>query len=517
MGPRKKHTQKIDVQGRIEQMSLPLDLESRADTTLQEQIFSQIRDMIFDGRLKGGDSLPASRSLSEQIGVSRNTALFAYERLLSEGYVETRPSVGTFVCKLLPDSAIHLAGQPQSEIDIAPCNIPAVQFTGRVQRVVNPHRLDIDQDFWVGRPDPTSFPLRLWRRLIVQQLLRLGTNLTEYGDPAGYVPLRQCIADHLGPARGVIASPENTIIVGGSQEGLNLVARLLLGPKTSVILEQPCYQGAAYVFESYTEHIVPIPVDREGLEVDRLPNVKNAIVYVTPSHQYPTGVTLALNRRLRLLEWADRTGSCIIEDDYDSDFRYQGAPLTALKGLDRRGNVIYLGTFSKSIGAGIRIGYLVVPDALAKQARRLKGLMNNGQPVLEQAALVSFMEQGGYNRHLRLIRRRYELRRDCLIESLRRNFGDVELLGIRGGMHLTWRLPQDFPDPEIVEAIALEQRVGVYSAKSAAAETFGSTEFCKRLVVFGYSSLEEKDIALGIDRLAAGLAAYRESNPGAAQ
>jgi len=506
-----------NVHGRTARMSLPLELETRADTTLQVQIFDQIRSMIFDGRLKGGDSLPASRLLSEQIGVSRNTTLLAYERLLFEGYVETRPSVGTFVCKLIPDSTLQLPDHRQSEIGATPNNIPEIQFTGNVQRVLNPHHSDIDQDFWVGRPDPTSFPLRRWRRLIVQQLLRLGTNLTEYGDPAGYVPLRQCIADHLGPARGIVASTDNTIIVGGSQEGINLVARLLLGPKTSVILEQPCYQGAAYVFESFKAPITPIPVDQDGLKVDRLPNVRNAIVYVTPSHQYPTGVTMTLSRRLRLLEWADRTGSCIIEDDYDSDFRYQGAPLTALKGLDKRGNVIYLGTFSKSIGAGIRIGYMVIPDALAKQARRLKGLMNNGQPVLEQAALVSFMEEGGYNRHLRVIRKRYETRRDCLISALKRNFGDVELLGIRGGMHLAWRLPEDFPDPEILEAIALEQRVGIYSVKSAAAEEFGGTEFGERLVIIGYSSLDEKNITSGIDRLAFGLAAYRGSNPGAMQ
>jgi len=511
MEPQKKKKSVRDL-GRKKRMSIPLVLEVNTDKPLQLQIFDQIRNMIFDGRLKGGDSLPASRMLSEQIGVSRNTTLLAYERLLAEGYIETKPSVGTFVSRCLPDETMQLTQPILQKDKKAKSNLPPVRFLGPVQRVFNPNRADIDHDFWIGRPDPDSFPLHQWRRLIAQQLLRLGTRLTEYGDPAGYYPLRQAIADHLGPSRGIITSPENIIIVGGSQEGLNLIARLLQGPKTPVILEQPCYQGAAYVFESYNALIHPIPVDRRGMLIDQLPNVKNAICYVTPSHQYPTGVTLSLNRRLHLLEWAARTGSCIIEDDYDSDFRYQGAPLTALKGLDGQDNVIYLGTFSKSIGAGIRIGYMIVPSGLIKSACRLKGLMNNGQPILEQAALVDFMEKGGYSRHLRVIRRRYEQRRDSLVEALKRNFGDVDLMGLRGGMHLTWRLPDSFPSPKTLEAIALRQRVGLYSLKSAAAVDFGATAFSKNLIALGYSSLNEKDIHEAIDGVAFGLEQYNLEN-----
>ncbi len=493
-------------------MSLVLELNRSTDTSLQVQIFDQIRSMILDGRLRSGDSLPASRLLSEQIGVSRNTTLLAYERLLAEGYIETRPSVGTFVGPCLPESTMQLTcPSPGTLGGIVNGKCPPVCFSGRVQRVVNPHRKDIDQDFWIGRPDPASFPLQRWRRLVMQQLPRLGTNLTEYGDPAGLPVLRQAIADHLGPARGFVTSADNVVIVAGSQEGLNLVARLLVRPKTPVVLEQPCYQGAAYVFENHDAHVHPIPVDRSGLDVGLLPNRKCGLCYVTPSHQYPTGVTLSLERRLHLLDWASRTNSYIIEDDYDSDFRYQGAPLTALKGLDGQGRVIYMGTFSKSIGAGIRIGYLVVPDALVKHAHCLKGLMNNGHPVLEQSTLAEFMVRGGYSRHLRLIRRRYKLRRDCLIEKLQEHFGDVELIGIRGGMHLVWRLPRDFPKPRTFESIALANRVGIYSLESAAAETFGPTEFCDRLIVLGYSSLTEKEISKGIENVARGLEAYTRS------
>ncbi len=493
-------------------MLLPLELKNGSKKPLQVQIFDQIRSMILDGRLKSGDSLPASRLLSEQMGVSRNTTLLAYDRLIAEGYIETKPSVGTFVSSSLPETALHLRCRSETKFNGGAYCLPQVQYSSRVQRVVNPHRAKLAQDFWIGRPDPASFPLHKWRRLVAQQLPRLGTRLTEYGDPAGLEQLRQAIADHLGPARGIITTADNVVIVGGSQEGLNLIARLLLNPKTSAVLEQPCYQGAAYVFESYNAHIRPIPVDRQGLNVNDLPDTKNAIAYVTPSHQYPTGVMLSLDRRIHLLDWAAQTGSYIIEDDYDSDFRYQGAPLTALKGLDNYGYVIYLGTFSKSIGAGIRIGYLVLPDELKKPAKRLKALMNNGQPVLEQAALAEFMNQGGYGRHLRVIRKRYQLRRDCLITALSRHFGDVELLGVNGGMHLTWRIPKELPDPGTLESIALKRKVGLYSLKSAAAEEFGGTEFSKRLTVLGYSSLTEKEIGKGISQVAKGVKQFRSSN-----
>ncbi|MGI9501750.1 MAG: PLP-dependent aminotransferase family protein, partial [Geminicoccaceae bacterium] len=386
-------------------LQLPLALEAESERSLQAQIFDQIRSMILDGRLRLGDPLPASRLLSEQMGVSRNTTILAYERLLSEGYIETKPSVGTFVSPTLPDKALRSEYLPLKEGSNHAAKAPLIQFSGRVQSVFNPHGAHLDQDFWVGRPDADTFPRRAWKRLLCEQISKLGAGLTAYGGPEGYQPLRKAIASYLGPARGIAAAEDQIIIVGGSQDGLNLIARLLLGPDTVVALEQPCYQGAAYVFESFNADIRPIPVDADGLQVELLEDVGNAIVYVTPSHQYPTGAMLTPERRQRLLDWAAATGSSVIEDDYDSDFRYDGSPLTALKGLDAKGNVIYLGTFSKSIGAGIRLGYLVVPESLIEPARRLKSLMNNnGQPILEQAVLAEFMNQDGYSRHLRTIR-----------------------------------------------------------------------------------------------------------------
>ena len=263
-----------------------------------------------------------------------------------------------------------------------------VLFKGRVPTVVNPNRHKLAIDFWVGRPDPHSFPTNIWRRLIIRNLTSGNPNLTEYRDPAGIFGLRKAIAEHLGPARGINTTPEQVIVVNGSQEALNLVARLLIEKDTRVVTECPCYQGAAYVLESYGAQLNPVRVDKNGLDVSELPQTRISLAYVTPSHQYPMGATLPLERRVRLLDWAWEVGAYIVEDDYDSDFRHHGSPLTAVAGQDRHGCVIYMGTFSKSIGAGLRLGYLVVPNELVDPARTVKTLMDNGHSWLDQAVLI---------------------------------------------------------------------------------------------------------------------------------
>lgn len=485
-------------------MTLPLKLNPAADAPLQTQIFEQVQRMIFDGSLKPGTPLPATRILSEQAGVSRNTVVLAYERLMAEGYIESRRSVGTFVSTCLPEDSLLLDGPPLpangNRHELAE---PApVRFKGRAPTVVNPNRRSLVCDFWVGRPDPRSFPIKAWRRILLRKLAASGTNLTEYRDPGGLFELRQAIADYLGPTRGIIAEPEQIVITSGSQDGLNLVARLLVREGTPVVIEQPSYQGAAYLFESCGGRLLGVPVDGRGLDPTQLPEVREGLAYVTPSHQYPLGVTLALGRRIRLLDWAAKGGNYVVEDDYDSDFRYQGAPLTALKGLDRMGSVIYLGTFSKSIGAGLRIGYMVLPPHLAEVGRTAKALMNNGQPWLEQAVLAEFISSGAFDRHLRRIRRSYMQRRDCLIEALTRHFGEVDVSGGEGGMHIVWRLPRGFPAADEVRKLALSVGVGVYTLGSGAAYELPGQGLGEEIVILGYSSLNEREIVRGIERLA---------------
>jgi GntR family transcriptional regulator/MocR family aminotransferase len=476
--------------------------------SLQCQLFEQMRGLILDGTLKSGERLPASRALSETLAVSRNTIILAYARLADEGYIEMRGSVGTFVSSQIPDVTLRTDRSPQEVIGARAASpaMPLPRTSPRAQTLLNPHRRRLIADFWVGRPDARSFPIKIWTKLIHARLLSAGTALTEYKDPAGLRELRQAIVDHLRPARGIKATAEQVIIVGGCQDGLNLISRMLVSHATTAVLEDPCYQGAAYLFESLGARIHPIAVDAKGIMTERLPDERCCIAYVTPSHQYPLGVTLSLDRRLELIRWAATTDSYVLEDDYDSDFRFNGPPIAALKGLDGPERIIYLGTFSKCLGAGLRIGYVLVPPALVQLAQQTKTLMSNGQPWLEQATLADFMQTGAYERHLRKIRRLYLARRNTLLTSLARHFGESDILGSEAGMHVVWRLPKRLPVASAVQSIALEAGVGVYAVGSGGAVELGTAGCSDRYLVLGFSSLTEREIELGIERLAAVLA-----------
>jgi GntR family transcriptional regulator/MocR family aminotransferase len=493
-------------------MELPVHINRDDKQSLQNQIFEQIRKLILSGHLQPKKPLPASRVLADQLGVSRNTVILAYERLINEGYLQTRMASRTFVSANLPEKSLLIetaapiaAGtEPQRRVP------PPIIFRGRAQMVVNKNRHKVPIDFWVGRPNARSFPTKTWRRLLLNNLSRSGANLTEYGNPAGLLSLRSAIANHLGPARGIRATPDQIIIVTGIQEALNIVARLFVERGVTVATENPCYQGAAFVFESYGARLLPVHVDSDGLNVADLVDHRASLVYVTPSHQYPTGRTLSLDRRIRLLDWAWTTGAYIVEDDYDSDFRYDGPPLNALAGLDRRGCVIYLGTFSKSIGAGLRIGYMVVPTELQEPAVTVKTLLNNGHAWLDQAVLADFVGNEGYIRHLRRIRRVYMSARDCLVESLEKAFGPAKLSGLDGGMHIMWHLPPDLPAAHELQAMAQSYGVGIYTLGSGgAAYDYGGGPYTERAIMLGYSSLTEKQIREGIGRIAAVIAQAR--------
>ncbi len=485
-------------------MQLPVKLDPQDSRTLQVQLFDAIRQLILSGRIKPGMLMPSTRSLSQQLGVSRNTVALAYNRLIDEDYLYCRKTVGTFVNASLPEKSLILnhKGTDRHAPLARQAERHPVQFKGRAQGVVNPNRHKLSIDFWVGRPDPHSFPISTWRRLTLHNLAFSGSNLTEYNDPAGIHGLREAIADYLGPARGIDATPEQVIVVSGSQQALNLVARLMIGQGATVVTECPCYQGAAYVFESYGAQLYPVKVDHSGLDVSRLPDQRVSLAYVTPSHQYPMGATMTLDRRLRLLDWAWETGAYIVEDDYDSDFRHHGSPLTAVAGLDPHGCVIYMGTFSKSIGAGLRLGYLVIPEELVKPASTVKALMDNGHPWLDQAVLADFITSGAYARHLRRIRHTYLKRRDCLIASLRSHFGKVSLSGLEGGMHIVWHLPRHFPPAVEVQEIAQDVGVGLYALEGAAACEQCGDGCGSQILVIGYSSVTEEQIREGITRLA---------------
>lgn len=486
-------------------VQIPLAIEFKSGRPLHEQISDQLRRLITDGTLRSGGYVPSSRQLADTLGVSRNTVLLAFARLMSDGYIETAKGSHTFVSQAYANASPPRGQARGLAPDPNTIRRPPTLFRGEAQRLVPPGRKPIF-DFFVGRPCPRCFPHRIWRRLLLKRLASAGTSLSEYPHPAGLLELRHAIADHLGAARGMNVRAAQILIVNGIQEALNIIARLFVRPGTSVAIENPCYRGALSTFESYGAEMVPVPVDSEGIRVDQLPERTVSLLYATPSHQFPTGETLSTWRRGEVLRWASRVGAYIVEDDYDSDFRFDGSPLTALAGLDSSASVIYLGTFSKSIGAGLRIGYLVVPMELAETAISVKAILNAGQSWLDQAVLADFIASGSFARHLSRVRVVYRSRRDCLLNSLRAHFGDVAMSGHQGGMHVMWHLPDSLPAASVVEAAALNQSVGIYSLRSAVAYDFTKTPYSDRSLVIGYAALPEDQIREGIARIAHALA-----------
>lgn len=480
-------------------MELTLTLDSTLVKPLQVQVFDQVREMILEGKLEAGMALPPSRLLAERLGISRNTVIMAFERLAAEGYVKARGTAGLFVEPIPPDSLllIQRGGQTLTNGPIPDAvGEPLLCFAGSPGGGSDRPRLD----FWVGRSDPAGFPLRIWRRTVNRLLSRETAYLTDYCDPAGLPELRAAISKQLRRARAVAVSEDQVVVTTGGQDALNLVCNLLRSHTRQLCIENPCYLGASLIFRSAGMAIHPVPVDGEGLRTDLLPKVRGSLLYVTPSHQFPTGATMPLTRRLDLLRWAEETDSFIVEDDYDSDFRYDGRPLTALAGLDGGRRVFYVGTFSKSVGAGLRIGFATVPRMLWDEARMLKARMSNGQAWLEQAALAAFIDEGHFDRHLRRLRQLYKARRDCLVHALREAFDEPVILGAESGLHLVWRLPEGFAPARKIQAKARGRGIGVYALSSGAAYDF-DPEAQDDMLVFGYSSLAEAQIENAVREL----------------
>jgi GntR family transcriptional regulator/MocR family aminotransferase len=485
---------------------LPLTIRKHGGTPLQTQIADQIRQLVAKGILAPTSRVPSTRALSEQLGVSRNTVTLAYDILTAEGLLEVESSAGTMVSRHPPAAFLRITTASQQPHGHEERIVPRspVAFRGRGPRVYDAHAGRLVYDFRMGQPDPALFPVAEWHRLIVDRIARAGPALVRYGDPGGLKELRTAIADHLRLARGIRCEAEQVVIVGGCQQGLNLVARLLVSPGAKALVENPCYEGAALVLASHGAELLAGAVDDEGLRVDGLPALA-ALAYVTPSHQFPMGPTLSFPRRLALLDWAAETGAYIVEDDYDSDFRYEQSPLLALFALDRAETTIYLGTFSKSIGAGLRLGYVVFPPALAEAAIGAKALLDNGHPWLEQAAVAEFLASGGFERHLHRIRRRYLARRDCLIHELRSRFGRCRIDGVEGGMHAVWHLPEGAPAAVSLQRRLADDGVGVYSLAEAPVHMVEPVPSGDSILLLGYPCLSEERIRDAVERIARAL------------
>lgn len=479
-------------------MELALVINSALSEPLHQQIYSQLRWAILSGRLKSGQRLPASRVLAKSLGLSRTTVIQGYDQLISEGYLQTRPGAGTYVCTQLPE--ILLETERVEHLHQTTAEISLSVYGQRInQAQINTSREPFEISFRYGQPALELFPVELWRKLLSKHCRATNQWLNYAEDILGYRPLRESLAVYLQHSRAVRCTADQIIITNGSQQALSLVTQLLVNTNDSIAIEEPGYRGARHIFSASGAKLLPIPLDSDGLVVDKLMEYDESprLVYVTPSHQFPTGALLSLSRRLTLLQWAWKSGAIIIEDDYDSEYRYDGRPIPSLQGLDNHTSVLYVGTFSKVMFPSIRLGYLVLPKSLVEIFGKAKWLADRQPPTLTQYALAEFIGEGHLERHIRKMRLCYEQRRNALVQSLYKHFGEgVEILGGSAGLHVMAKLPLGFNDDEVV-ARAASVGVEICSAQIQYEVPRNTGEF-----VFGYTAIDEVQIEEGIHRVA---------------
>lgn len=488
--------------------SLLVQVDPRARDSLQHQIYVGIRRAILDAVVGPGARLPSSRALALDLGVSRTTSLLALEQLLAEGYLTARQGSGTFVATDLPDDL------PQARVSRparTPRHPPLSRRGATLSSVPSSARRLPSLSavpFRIGVPALDQFPLRLWSRLAHRRLKRASAADLDYGDPAGLRPLREAIADHVGRARATSCTADHVIIVPGAQRGLDLVFRVLLDPGDEAWMECPGYPGARNALLSAGARIVAVPVDHHGLNVEagvrRAPAAR--LTYVTPSHQFPLGVPMSLQRRLALLKWAREAEAWVVEDDYDSEFRHGMRPLPCLHGLDQDGRVIYVGSFAKTLFPALRLGFLVVPPDLQEgliAARRASDLR---APGLDQAVLADFIAEGHFERHLRRMRGVYRERREALSEAAARYAsGGLRLRNARAGMHVV----ADLLEADAVTVFGEAAARGV-ETMPLCAYGFGRARIANGLVL-GFGAVEPKALLRGMERLAQAMESARRA------
>ena len=417
-------------------LHLPIDRSS--SIPIYRQIYDGLRQCILDGVLRPGQQVPSTRALAVQLDVSRLPVLTAYEQLLHECYLEGRTGSGTFVCAALPDHLLRVPAPARTAVRLPP--------TARDYGGLGPFRTSL--------PALDQFPQALWAKLVARHAHTMTRAQMAYGDPAGVGALREAIAEHLRAARGVRCEPEQVLVVSGSQAALRLTAAVLLARGDRVAVEEPTYPGARAAWTAGGARSVPVPVDEEGIRVSVLRGTSVRAVYVTPSHQYPLGMSMTAARRLALLDWASRQRTFIVEDDYDSDYRYVSRPLGALQGMDAHGRVIYIGTFSKVLFPALRIGYLVVPPSLVPRFVEARASLDLFSPTLYQLALAEFLREGHFARHVRRMRGVYVKRREALLSGLERHCAEyLSVYNADAGLHVTV-LSRQADDEELVARMA---------------------------------------------------------------
>jgi GntR family transcriptional regulator/MocR family aminotransferase len=491
---------------------LLVPLEFAAREPLHRQIYEGVRAGILAGRFAANMRLPSTRVLATELGVARNTVVLAFDQLVAEGYLSARRGGGTRVRAALPDSLLSVRAPRRAPRTVRESVSPASgharpHVPARItqllahDRGIGVRRNDTIVPFAVGMPAIDAFPVQLWARITARRW-RSGAVFLGSAATAGDEALRNAIAAYVTSSRGASCSPDQLFIVSGAQQALDLAARVLLEPGDPVWMEDPGYAGARAALAGAGARIIDVPVDDEGMDVSAgeraAPDAR--LAYVTPSHQYPLGTIMSASRRLSLLNWARRVNGWVLEDDYDSEFRYAGRPIPCLQGLDaERGGaarVLYIGTFSKTLAPALRLGYLIVPEELVDAVRVVRAIAGGHSPTLEQGVLADFIGEGHYMRHVRRVRALCAERQQALLEAAREEIGDaMQLAPDAAGLHMVGWLAPGANDATVAEAAA---RAGVdatpLSSCSSASPRRGA-------LLLGYAAFEEKEIREGVRRL----------------
>ncbi len=491
---------------RVQPIKRPeIRLDATSPMPLYKQLYERLRGAILTGQLERGTRLPSTRALASELGVARMTTALAYQQLVLEGYLESRVGQGTVVARSLPATLFNAEIDSKREERTDGGATPPIRLAsclGPLKDVPWPSRRagQVGGTFAGGELGIDRFPYKVWARLLARRARQSVREFAHYQPPAGYFPLREAIAAHIGVTRGVRCTPEHIIMTAGSQGALDLAVRTLLSPGEAAWLENPGYFGARGALLATGARLVPVPVDEQGLMVEigqkRCPEAR--LVSTTPSHQFPTGVTMSLARRMLLLDWAREAGAWILEDDYDSEYRFRGRPLEALQALDHAGRVLYIGTFSKVLFPALRLGYLVAPTELIEPLLLMRRSLDMHLPLLEQMALCDFLHEGHYARHLRQMRHHYQKLRDLLCRELQAHLGGLlEVHASEVGVHLVGWLP---PGKDDRRAAQLAAQVGIQILPIS---TYSLEPLSRGGLVFGYAGTDEEAIPGGVKNLAA--------------
>ncbi|MGX5220435.1 MocR-like pyridoxine biosynthesis transcription factor PdxR [Pseudomonas segetis] len=476
---------------------LPVDLSGvrlGPGPGLARQLYQRLRERILDGRLPGGARLPASRDLADLLSVSRNTVTRAFDQLYAEGYIEGRVGDGTYVAELASVTAV-------AAVQVAsPAPSDAL-------RLLDDHHLPRPPEgapraFRVGVPAFDLFPFETWARLSARFWRKPSPVRLGYGDPAGDRQLRELIVAYLRNSRGLQCDPAQVVITSGAQQAISLCAQLMLQPGDRVAVENPGYRAAGHAFAVAGGRLQGVAVDEEGIDTAALERLGHCrLAYVTPSHQYPTGVTLSLQRRLELLEWAERHDSWIVEDDYDGEYRYRGTPLAPLAALDRRGRVLYVGTFCKITFPALRLGYLILPASLAESFSRRRALDMRHSEIGTQAVMAEFIAAGHFQRHIRRMRSAARSRRDALLAGWPSTIdGCAAMPAVDAGLHLCVRVETVAREQELIAAAAAVG-VEINALSSYWLPDSEQTPDQRAGLVLGFAAVSEADIEAALSAL----------------